>query len=78
MLWDIEWIKGISEILEKLLVNPKICHGFSMHITELYLEELSKVGVLIKILFKGLISNKFDLLHISIRERRRYLDLKNI
>ncbi|KAK1124439.1 hypothetical protein K0M31_006794 [Melipona bicolor] len=44
MLWDIEWIKGISEILEKLLVNPKLCHGFSMHITELYLEELAKIS----------------------------------
>ncbi|KAK9300159.1 hypothetical protein QLX08_007077 [Tetragonisca angustula] len=44
MLWDIEWIKGISEILEKLLVNPKICYGFSMHITELYLEELAKIS----------------------------------
>ncbi|XP_071858035.1 ribosomal RNA processing protein 1 homolog Nnp-1 isoform X1 [Bombus fervidus] len=43
-LWDIEWIKDISEILEKLLVDPKICLGFTMHITEIYLEELAKIS----------------------------------
>lgn len=42
-LWDIEWIKDISEIFEKLLIDPKICLGFTMHITEIYLEELAKV-----------------------------------
>ena len=44
-LWDIEWIKDISEILEKLLVDPKICLGFTMHITEIYLEELANIRV---------------------------------
>ncbi|XP_050497055.1 ribosomal RNA processing protein 1 homolog isoform X2 [Bombus huntii] len=43
-LWDIEWVKDISEILEKLLVDPKICIGFTMHITEIYLEELAKIS----------------------------------
>lgn len=42
--WNIEWIKGISEILEKLLVDPKICLGFNMHLTEVFLEELSKIS----------------------------------
>ncbi|PBC31335.1 ribosomal RNA processing protein 1 homolog [Apis cerana] len=43
-LWNIEWIKGFSEILEKLLVDPQICQGFNMHITEIFLEELSKIS----------------------------------
>ncbi|CAK9810629.1 Ribosomal RNA processing protein 1 homolog [Anthophora quadrimaculata] len=43
-MWHMEWIKGISEILEKLFIDPKICIGFSMHITEIFLEELSKVS----------------------------------
>ncbi|XP_076641671.1 ribosomal RNA processing protein 1 homolog Nnp-1 isoform X2 [Halictus rubicundus] len=42
--WDIEWVKGLSEILEKLFVDPKICLGFNMHITEVFLEELSKIS----------------------------------
>ncbi|KAG6798658.1 ribosomal RNA processing protein 1 [Apis mellifera caucasica] len=43
-LWNIEWIKDFSEILEKLLVDPQICQGFNMHITEIFLEELSKIS----------------------------------
>ncbi|XP_043583299.1 ribosomal RNA processing protein 1 homolog isoform X1 [Bombus pyrosoma] len=43
-LWDIEWIKDISKIFEKLLVDPRICLGFTMHITEIYLEELAKIS----------------------------------
>ncbi|XP_076665318.1 ribosomal RNA processing protein 1 homolog Nnp-1 [Andrena cerasifolii] len=42
--WDPEWIKGISEILEKLLIDPKICLGFNMHLTQLFWEELSKIS----------------------------------
>ncbi|XP_078043064.1 ribosomal RNA processing protein 1 homolog Nnp-1 [Augochlora pura] len=42
--WDMEWIKGFAEILEKLFVDPKICQGFNMHVTEIFLEELSKVS----------------------------------
>lgn len=42
--WDIKWIKGFAEILEKLFKDPKICLGFNMHITDLFLEELSKVS----------------------------------
>ena len=42
--WDPKWIKGISEILEKLLVDPKICLGFDMHLTQLFWEELSKIS----------------------------------
>ncbi|XP_076635230.1 ribosomal RNA processing protein 1 homolog Nnp-1 [Colletes latitarsis] len=42
--WDIEWVKGISEVLEKVLVDPKTCLGFSMHLTEVFLEELSKIS----------------------------------
>ncbi|OAD58885.1 Ribosomal RNA processing protein 1 like protein [Eufriesea mexicana] len=43
-LWNIEWIKAISKMLENLLIDPKICDGFSMHITEVFLEELSKIS----------------------------------
>lgn len=46
--WDIEWIKDISLLLEKLLTDPKTCLGLSMHITEVFLEELSKVYIYIK------------------------------
>ncbi|XP_031843387.2 ribosomal RNA processing protein 1 homolog Nnp-1 isoform X1 [Nomia melanderi] len=42
--WDMKWIKGFTEILEKLFLNPKICIGFKMHITEVFLEELSKIS----------------------------------
>ncbi|KAG7204897.1 hypothetical protein KM043_005293 [Ampulex compressa] len=42
--WDIEWVKGISELIEQILLDPKSCQGFCMHITEVYLEELSKVS----------------------------------
>ncbi|XP_076281941.1 ribosomal RNA processing protein 1 homolog Nnp-1 [Lasioglossum baleicum] len=42
--WDIEWVKGFTEVLEKLFVDPKICLGFNMHITEIFLEELSKIS----------------------------------
>ncbi|CAL7944299.1 unnamed protein product [Xylocopa violacea] len=43
-LWDIKWIKGVSEILEKLLLDPKVCLGFNMHVIEVFLEELSKIS----------------------------------
>ncbi|XP_015437069.1 PREDICTED: ribosomal RNA processing protein 1 homolog [Dufourea novaeangliae] len=42
--WDIEWIKGFAEILQKLFIDPKICLGFKMHVTEVFLEELSKIS----------------------------------
>ncbi|XP_054005019.1 ribosomal RNA processing protein 1 homolog [Hylaeus anthracinus] len=42
--WDMEFIEDISEILETLLVDPKTCLGFSMHLTEVFLEELSKIS----------------------------------
>nr|XP_033327776.1 ribosomal RNA processing protein 1 homolog isoform X2 [Megalopta genalis] len=42
--WDVEWVKGFTEILDKLFVEPKICLGFKMHITDIFLEELSKVS----------------------------------
>ncbi|XP_076231430.1 ribosomal RNA processing protein 1 homolog Nnp-1 [Calliopsis andreniformis] len=44
MSWDLEWVKGISEILEKILVDKKMCPGFSMHLTEVFFEELSKIS----------------------------------
>ena len=42
--WDPEWTKGISEVLEKILLDPKVCLGFNMHLTQLFWEELSKIS----------------------------------
>lgn len=41
--WDMSWIKEISQIFEKLFLCPKTNLGFSLHVTEIYLEELAKV-----------------------------------
>lgn len=41
--WNMEWIKDISKIIENLLINPQVCIGFNMHLTEVFLEELAKV-----------------------------------
>ncbi|XP_011139786.1 ribosomal RNA processing protein 1 homolog isoform X2 [Harpegnathos saltator] len=40
--WDMQWIKEISQIFEKLFLCPKTNLGFSLHVTEIYLEELAK------------------------------------
>ena len=42
--WDMEWIKDISEIIENCLINPQVCIGFNMHLTEVFLEELAKIS----------------------------------
>ncbi|KAF7404635.1 hypothetical protein HZH66_003541 [Vespula vulgaris] len=42
--WDIEWVQGLMEILEQLLLDKKFCLGFKMHVTELYWEEIAKVS----------------------------------
>lgn len=43
-VWDMEWITDLSQLLEELLLNPKLSIGFKMHIIELFWEELSKVS----------------------------------
>ncbi|XP_014485003.1 PREDICTED: ribosomal RNA processing protein 1 homolog isoform X2 [Dinoponera quadriceps] len=42
--WDMSWVKEISGILEKLFQCPQTNLGLSLHITEIYLEELAKIG----------------------------------
>ncbi|XP_047346120.1 ribosomal RNA processing protein 1 homolog [Vespa velutina] len=42
--WNIEWVQGLMEILEQLLLDKKFCLGFKMHVTELYWEEIAKVS----------------------------------
>ncbi|XP_032691284.1 ribosomal RNA processing protein 1 homolog isoform X2 [Odontomachus brunneus] len=42
--WDMHWTKEISQIFEKLFLCPKTNLGFSLHVTEIYLEELAKVS----------------------------------
>ncbi|XP_043278275.1 ribosomal RNA processing protein 1 homolog [Venturia canescens] len=42
--WDREWTKGSASIIENILLDPKTCLGFSLHLTELYMEELAKIG----------------------------------
>jgi len=37
------YIEKISELFEELILNPKTCLGFNLHLTEIYLEELAKV-----------------------------------
>lgn len=43
--WNIEWVQGLMEILEELLLDKKFCLGFKMHVTELYWEEIAKVKI---------------------------------
>nr|XP_012224792.1 PREDICTED: ribosomal RNA processing protein 1 homolog [Linepithema humile] len=43
-LWDIEWVTEISQVFEELLLSPQTGLGFSLHLTEIYLEELAKVS----------------------------------
>jgi len=43
MSWNNECVKKISELIEKLILNPKTSIGFNMHLTDIYLEELAKV-----------------------------------
>ncbi|XP_015181794.1 PREDICTED: ribosomal RNA processing protein 1 homolog [Polistes dominula] len=42
--WDMEWVEGLMKILQEILIEPKYCLGFKMHVTELYWEEIAKVS----------------------------------
>lgn len=42
--WDAEWTKGVALLIENILLDPKTTLGFSLHLTELYMEELAKVS----------------------------------
>ncbi|XP_012265625.2 ribosomal RNA processing protein 1 homolog isoform X2 [Athalia rosae] len=42
--WSHEWVDGIAKIIESVLIESKTTIGFNLHLTELYLEELSKVS----------------------------------
>ncbi|XP_015586757.1 ribosomal RNA processing protein 1 homolog [Cephus cinctus] len=42
--WSRDWVKGVEQILESLLIDAKTPLGFTLHLTELYMEELSKVS----------------------------------
>ncbi|XP_046743593.1 ribosomal RNA processing protein 1 homolog [Diprion similis] len=43
-LWNRDWVDGVTKIIEDLLVESKATIGFSLHVTELYMEELAKVS----------------------------------
>ncbi|XP_046419576.1 ribosomal RNA processing protein 1 homolog [Neodiprion fabricii] len=43
-LWNRDWVNGVTKIIEDLLVKSKATIGFSLHVTELYMEELAKVS----------------------------------
>lgn len=42
-LYDMEWVTEISQVFEELLLSSQTGLGFSLHMTEIYLEELAKV-----------------------------------
>ncbi|XP_034936572.1 ribosomal RNA processing protein 1 homolog [Chelonus insularis] len=42
--WDEEWVKGVSKIIEDILLDPKGSMGFKFHITEIFIEELAKIS----------------------------------
>lgn len=42
--WDMEWVEGLMKILQEILIEPKYCLGFKMHVTELYWEEIAKIS----------------------------------
>ncbi|XP_018364160.1 PREDICTED: ribosomal RNA processing protein 1 homolog [Trachymyrmex cornetzi] len=43
-LWNMEWVTEFSKIFTQLFLHVKTGLGFNLHITEIYLEELAKVG----------------------------------
>ena len=42
--WDEEWTQSTAKVIETILLDPKTSLGFSLHVTELYMEELAKIG----------------------------------
>lgn len=46
--WNIQWVTDISNIFKELFLHPKTGLGFSLHVTDIYLEELAKVFLKIK------------------------------
>jgi len=41
--WNMEWVMEISQVFEELFLSSHTGLGFSLHMTEIYLEELAKV-----------------------------------
>ncbi|KAG5333466.1 RRP1L protein, partial [Acromyrmex heyeri] len=42
--WNMEWVTEFSKIFTQLFLHVKTDLGFNLHVTEIYLEELAKVG----------------------------------
>ncbi|KAG5316763.1 RRP1L protein, partial [Acromyrmex insinuator] len=42
--WNMEWVTEFSKIFMQLFLHVKTDLGFNLHVTEIYLEELAKVG----------------------------------
>ncbi|XP_058806264.1 ribosomal RNA processing protein 1 homolog [Phymastichus coffea] len=42
--WNKQWVVGVAKVIEDFLLDPKICLGLSLHITDLYMEELAKIS----------------------------------
>ncbi|XP_018345198.1 PREDICTED: ribosomal RNA processing protein 1 homolog isoform X2 [Trachymyrmex septentrionalis] len=42
--WNMEWVTEFSKIFTQLFLHVKTGLGFNLHVTEIYLEELAKVG----------------------------------
>ncbi|XP_072751922.1 uncharacterized protein Nnp-1 [Anoplolepis gracilipes] len=42
--WDIKWVQELSQMFLQLFLHSKTALGFNLHMTEIYLEELGKVG----------------------------------
>ncbi|KAG5323394.1 RRP1L protein, partial [Pseudoatta argentina] len=42
--WNMEWVIEFSKIFTQLFLHVKTDLGFNLHVTEIYLEELAKVG----------------------------------
>ncbi|KAJ8672679.1 hypothetical protein QAD02_003939 [Eretmocerus hayati] len=42
--WDRQWVIGVANCIENILVNPRTCLGFNLHLTDVYMEELAKIS----------------------------------
>ncbi|XP_012054301.1 PREDICTED: ribosomal RNA processing protein 1 homolog [Atta cephalotes] len=42
--WNMEWVTEFSKIFTQLFLHVKTGIGFNLHVTEIYLEELAKIG----------------------------------
>jgi hypothetical protein len=41
--WNEEWVTGVVNVIEEILLDPRTCLGLNFHITEVFMEELAKV-----------------------------------